>query len=92
MGKLIYLTITRPDISFAVNQVSQFMSNPKQRHMEMVNRILRYLKGTPGQGVLMRKNGHHKILAYTDADWAGSVEDRKSTTDFCTFFGGNLVT
>lgn len=92
VGKLIYLTITRPDICFAVNQVSQYMQKPLNKHMTMVNRILCYLKGTPGQGLHMIKNGHHEVLAYSDSDWAGDVESRKSTTGYCTFVGGNLVT
>ena len=67
------------------------MQQPMNNHMDMVNRILCYLKGTLGQGLHMQKNGHHEILAYSDADWAGNVEDRKSTTGYCTFVGGNLV-
>ena len=92
VGKLIYLTITRPDISFAVNQVSQHMQTPKTNHMQMVERILKYLKGSPGSGIWMKKNETSDIVGYCDADWAGSIEDRKSTTSYCTFVGGNLVT
>jgi Reverse transcriptase (RNA-dependent DNA polymerase) len=91
VGKLIYLTVTRPDITFAVNVVSQFMHAPRTTHMDAVVRILRYLKGSPGRGVRMQKNKHVNIMAYSDADWAGS-NDRKSTTGYCTFIGGNLVT
>ncbi|KAL5725033.1 Beta-galactosidase 8 [Ranunculus cassubicifolius] len=92
VGKLIYLTITRPDISFAVGVVSQFMHSPRGPHMDAVIRILRYLKHAPGRGVLYRVNGHLNVEGYTDADWAGSHSDRRSTTGYCTFFGGNLVT
>jgi hypothetical protein len=60
--------------------------------MEAVMRILRYLKGSPGRGIMFEKHGHLKIAGYTDADWAGSVCDRKSTTGYFTFVGGNLVT
>ncbi|KAA0035929.1 Cysteine-rich RLK (RECEPTOR-like protein kinase) 8 [Cucumis melo var. makuwa] len=91
-GKLIYLSHTRPDISFAVSVVSQFMQAPYEKHMEPVNRILRYLKNTPGKGLMFRKTNRKTIEAYTDSDWAGSVIDRKSTSGYCTFVWGNLVT
>ncbi|KAL0556045.1 hypothetical protein IC582_004550 [Cucumis melo] len=80
VGKLIYLSHTRPDISFAVSVVSQFMQAPYEKHMEAVNRILRYLKNTPGKGLMFRKTNRKTIEAYTDSDWAGSVIDRKSTS------------
>uniref|UniRef100_A0A2N9GF06 Integrase catalytic domain-containing protein n=1 Tax=Fagus sylvatica TaxID=28930 RepID=A0A2N9GF06_FAGSY len=92
VGKLIYLTITRPDISYAVSIVSQFMTNPRVPHMNAVIRILKYLKNAPGRGLFYRSSGHLRIEGYTDADWAGSPLDRKSTTGYCTFIGGNLVT
>ncbi|KAL0846891.1 hypothetical protein Bca101_020137 [Brassica carinata] len=92
VGKLIYLTITRPDICFAVNQVSQYMQAPKVHHWKMVDRILRYLSGTPRQGVWMGCNGSTEVVGYCDADWAGDRVDRRSTTGYCTFIGGNLVT
>ncbi|KAA0057708.1 reverse transcriptase [Cucumis melo var. makuwa] len=85
VGKLIYLSHTRPDISFAVNTVSQFMQAPYEEHMEAVKRILRYLKTTPGKGLIFRKTDKKTIEAYTDSDWAGSVVDRKSTSGYCTF-------
>jgi transposase InsO family protein len=91
VGKLIYLTITRPDISYAVSIVSQFMTNPRVPHMNAVIRILKYLKNAPGRGLFYRSSGHLRIEGYTDADWAGSPSDRKSTTGYCTFIGGNLV-
>jgi hypothetical protein len=92
VGKLIYLTITRPNISYAVSIVSQFMTNPRVPHMNAVIRILKYLKNAPGRGLFYRSSGHLRIEGYTDADWAGSPSDRKSTTGYCTFIGGNLVT
>ena len=92
VGKLIYLTITRPDVCFAVNQVSQHMQAPKMHHWNMVERILRYLREAPGQGVWMGCNKSTEIVGYCDADWAGDRVDRRSTTGYCTFIGGNLVT
>lgn len=92
VGKLIYLSHTRPDISFAVSMVSQFMHNPNEEHMGAVQRILRYLKMTPGQGIWFRKNECRDVSIYTDADWAGSILDRRSTSGYCSFVWGNLVT
>jgi Reverse transcriptase (RNA-dependent DNA polymerase) len=92
VGKLIYLSHTRSDIAYAVSFVSQFMHNPCEEHFEAVIRIIKYLKGVPGKGIMFRKNGHLEIAGYTDADWAGSISDRKSTSGYFTFVGGNLVT
>ncbi|KAL0641872.1 hypothetical protein Bca4012_102526 [Brassica carinata] len=92
VGKLIYLTITRPDICFAVNQVSQHMQLPKEHHWRMVERLLMYINGSPDQGVWMGCNGSTEVVGYCDADWAGDRADRRSTTGYCTFIGGNLVT
>jgi Reverse transcriptase (RNA-dependent DNA polymerase) len=92
VGKLIHLTITRPDIAYAVSCVSQFMQKPMKGHLELINQILEDLKSAPGRGILMRNHGHANIVGYTDADWAGSSLDRKSTTGFCVFVGGNAVT
>ena len=84
VGKLIYLSHTRPDIAFAVNIVSQFMHSPYEVHLEAVYRILRYLKSTPGKGLFFKKSEEKTIETYTDADWAGSVTDRRSTSGYCT--------
>ncbi|XP_021824380.1 uncharacterized protein LOC110765551, partial [Prunus avium] len=80
MGKLINLAHTRPDIAYAVGVVSQFMHSPSEDHMGVVTRILRYLKGTPGKGLMFSKYGHTDMEGYTDADWAGSATDRRSTS------------
>lgn len=92
VGKLIYLTITRPDISYAVSYISQFMQKPIKGHMGLVNHLLRYLKANPGRGILMNKNGHTNLIGYVHADWAGNPLDRKSTSGFCMFVGENPVT
>ncbi|KAL4010603.1 hypothetical protein IC575_030105 [Cucumis melo] len=92
VGTLTYLSHTRPDIFIAVSVVSQFMQAPYEKHMEAVNRILRYLKNIPGKGLMFRKTNRKIIKAYTDSDWARSVIDRKSTFGYCTFVWGNLVT
>ena len=90
--KLIYLSHTRPDLTYAVSVVSQFMHNPSKAHMEVVVRILRYLKSAPGRGLVFSKHRHLDVLGYTDADWAGCITDRRSTSGYFTFLGGNLVT
>ena len=92
VGRLIYLSHTRPDIAFAVSMVSQFMHSPGPEYFDAAYRILKYLKGTPGKGLLFEKHGHLQVEVYNDTDWAGSVIDRRSTSGYCTFIGGNLVT
>ncbi|RVW11935.1 Retrovirus-related Pol polyprotein from transposon RE1 [Vitis vinifera] len=91
VGKLNYLTITRPDISFPVSVVSQFLQSPCDSHWDAVIRILRYIKSTPSQGVLYENRGYTQVVGYTDADWAGSPTDRCSTFGYCVFIGGNLI-
>lgn len=92
VGRLIYLSHTRPDIAYAVSVVSRFMHNPGKQHMEAVVRILRYLKSAPGKGLLFSKHGHVDVLGYTDSDWGGKGDRRRSTSGYFTFVGGNLVT
>ncbi|CAL8134140.1 unnamed protein product [Prunus armeniaca] len=92
VGRLIYLSHTRPDIAYAVSVVSQFMHSPSEDHMNAVLRILRYLKSAPGKGLMFSKHGHLNIDGYSDADWAGDVTDRKFTSGYFTFVGGNVVT
>ena len=92
VGRLVYMSHTHPDIAFAISMVSQFMHACGQQHFDIVYRILRYLKGSPGRGLLFKGCGHLQVEAFTDADWARSVVDRRSTSGYCTFVGGNLVT
>ncbi|KAL0342967.1 UNVERIFIED_CONTAM: Retrovirus-related Pol polyprotein from transposon RE1 [Sesamum angustifolium] len=82
----------RPDISFAVGLVSQFMDKPRSVHWEAALRILKYIKASPSKGLLFKRHGHVKIETYSDADYAGAKDDRKSTSGYCTYVGGNLVT
>ncbi|XP_021815809.1 uncharacterized protein LOC110758292 [Prunus avium] len=92
VGALQYLTMTRPDISYAVQHVSQFMGSPSDVHFEAVKRILRYLKGTLGVGLPVRRSPDCSFLvAYSDADWAGCPDTRRSTTGYCVFLGPNLI-
>jgi hypothetical protein len=85
--KLIYLIITRPNISHAVNLVSQFMHAVITNHMLIVKRILQYLKGSIEHGLLMKNNDHTQVLGYINVDWAGNTLDRKLTTDIVYLLG-----
>ncbi|KAJ8747842.1 hypothetical protein K2173_010051 [Erythroxylum novogranatense] len=87
VGKLIYLSHTRPDVAYAVGVLSQFMHRPQVDHMEAALRVVRYLKGSPGRGVLFQNHGHLDVEAYTDADWAGNPVDRRSTSGYFTLVG-----
>ena len=80
MRKLIYLSYTQPYIAFVVSLVSQFMHSPYEKHLEVVYRILLYLKSTPCKGLLFQNTPPQIIEVYTDADWAGSVADKWSTS------------
>ena len=92
VGELIYLSHTRHDIAFAVSVVSQYMLSPCQKHFDVVYRILRYLKKNSGKGLFFGKNEDRRVEVFTDADWAGSIIDRKSISGYCTRPWGNLVT
>ena len=91
VGRLNYLTITRPDISFPVSVVSQFLQSPCDSHWDAVIRILRYIKGTSGHGVSYENKGHTQIVGYCDADWESSPIDKRSTSGYCVFIRGNLI-
>ncbi|GKC37316.1 uncharacterized mitochondrial protein-like protein, partial [Tanacetum coccineum] len=91
VGALQYLTITRPDLSYAVNQASQFLHAPTDAHFQSVKRILRYVKGTITYGLIFRRPHSNFILGYSDADWARCIETRRSTYGYSIFLGGNLV-
>jgi len=91
VGALQYLTLTRPNLSFSVNYVSQFMHAPTMTHLKMVRRILRYVKGTIEMGLHFSSHTTLDLFAFSDADWAGCTTTRRSTTSYYTFLGGNLI-
>jgi hypothetical protein len=91
VGTLQYATITRPDISFAVNKVSQFMHMSTTNHWTVVKRILRYLKGTFTHGLLFKPVTSLELHAYSDADWTGSIDDCRSTLGYSIFLVPNLI-
>ena len=91
VGALQYLSLTRPDISFCVNRVCQFLSAPTTAHWAAVKRILRYVHATSDMGLCITRSGSTLLSAFSDADWAGNPDDRRSTGGYAIFFGGNLV-
>lgn len=82
---------TRPDVAFAVNKLSQFLSAPTDVHLQGVKRIFRYLKGTHYLGLHLQPCPNFQLVTYTDADWATNPDDRKSSAGFCIFLGDSLV-
>ncbi|XP_075080686.1 secreted RxLR effector protein 161-like [Nicotiana tabacum] len=91
MGRLLYLTITRPDISFAVQTLSQFMQRPKESYMEAALKIVRYIKEAPGIGLLMEAGPIVQLVAYYDLDWASCLNTRKSVTGYVVKLGNSLI-
>lgn len=91
LGKLIYLTITRPDLSFPVHNLAQFMQAPTNVHMQAAKRILRYLLGTSDQGILLASSSAAQLTAYCDSDWARCPTTRKSTTGYCVLLGTSPI-
>ncbi|KAG8496501.1 hypothetical protein CXB51_008983 [Gossypium anomalum] len=90
VGMLQYFCITRPDLSFCVNKLSQYMNSPSDNHWRAVKRVLRYLIGTLEYG-LHYSQGQFKLVGYSDTDWASSVEDRRSTTGYVLYLGENPI-
>ena len=84
IGKLIYLNHTRPDIAFTVNLLSDFM--------QATHKLLAYLKGTMGHGLLFQLGGKSIVEVYTDSNYGGSIMDSRSTIGYCMYLGGNLIT
>uniref|UniRef100_A0A803NMC5 Reverse transcriptase Ty1/copia-type domain-containing protein n=1 Tax=Cannabis sativa TaxID=3483 RepID=A0A803NMC5_CANSA len=91
VGALQYLTITKLEISYSVNKVCQFMSNPLHTHWNAAKRILRYLSGTISHGLTLQRSAELDVTAFGDADWASDPDDKRSTFGFSIFFGSNLV-
>jgi hypothetical protein len=90
-GALQYLTFTRPDIAYAVQQICLHMHDPRESHLTDMKRILRYLQGTPDYGLLLHRSSSSDLVVYTDADWVSCPDTRRSTSGYAVFLGDNLV-
>ena len=86
-----YLVLTRPEIAFAVNKLSQHVSSPTMQHLIAYKRVLRYLKSTQDYGLKFAQNGEMKITGFTYADWACDLDDRKFVGPYCIYLGDNLI-
>jgi hypothetical protein len=91
VGRLNYLTISRPAITYSVNKLSQFVSKPRLPHLQALHHLLRYIKATAGQGIFFPAVPNLKVSAYVDADWGSCSDSRKSTTGFCVYLGHALI-
>ncbi|XP_074306524.1 uncharacterized protein LOC141641774 [Silene latifolia] len=91
IGRLVYLAVTRPDLSYAVHILSRFLSNPRREHMAAAHRVVRYLKGSPGQGILLRADRPLSISGWCDSDWGGCPTSRRSITGWFVTLGDSPI-
>ncbi|KAK6150594.1 hypothetical protein DH2020_015526 [Rehmannia glutinosa] len=91
IGRLMYLNMSRRDVTYCIQQLSQFINNPYSSHWDAAIHVLRYLKGCPSKGLFYSAAESFKFEAFCDADWATCLDTRKSLTGYCIFFGGSLV-
>ncbi|XP_071713967.1 uncharacterized mitochondrial protein AtMg00810-like [Rutidosis leptorrhynchoides] len=90
-GALQYLTFTRPDIFYVVQQVCLHMHDPRECHMDALKRIIRYIQGTFSFGLQLTRSSIQSPVSYTDADWGGCPNTRRSTSGYCVFLGDNMI-
>ncbi|KAI3513013.1 hypothetical protein L1887_20337 [Cichorium endivia] len=91
VGSLIYLTLTRSDIAFVVGVLSRYMQNPRKPHLDATRRVLRYVKTTLNYGVMFKREKECRLSGYCDADYAGDVNTRRSTTGYIFMLGSSVV-
>lgn len=91
IGSLMYITTTRPDLMFVVCLLSRYMSDPREEHMQAAKRVMRYIKGTLGFGVFYKRRMSGELTVYTDSDYAGDVDSRRSTSGYAFLLSGGAV-
>ncbi|KAL0454835.1 UNVERIFIED_CONTAM: Retrovirus-related Pol polyprotein from transposon RE1 [Sesamum latifolium] len=91
IGRLLYLGFSRPDISFPVQQLSQFIQHPREPHWDAAIHLVRYLKGTSSLGLFFGADSPLTLSAFSDSNWASCLDTRRSVTGYCIFLGGSLV-
>ena len=91
ISSLLYLTASRPNISYSVGVCARYQANPKESHMTTLKRIIKYVKTTVDFSVLYSKDTNDILVGYSDVDWVGNADDRKSTLRSCFYVGNNLV-
>ncbi|XP_019190136.1 PREDICTED: uncharacterized protein LOC109184576 [Ipomoea nil] len=91
VGRLIYLAVTRPDLAYSVHVLSQSMQEPHDKHWEAALRVVRYLKGTPDQGILLRADTDLTLQGWCDSDWAACPITRRSLTGWLIFLGHSPI-
>ena len=88
---MLFRSLTRPDIAFPINKVCQYLHAPTTIYWSAVKKNLRYIRGTVSLGLTFTKSSSTLVSAFSDADWAGCVDDRKSIAGFAVYFGPNLI-
>lgn len=91
VGSLLYLTITRSDITFTVNYLSQFLSSPTDIHLDTAYKVSRYIKKNPGQGLFYAADLELCLNAFANADWSSCPDSQSSITGFCVYLGKSLI-
>ncbi|XP_030747070.1 uncharacterized protein LOC115875679 [Sitophilus oryzae] len=93
VGSLLFVAqgVSRPDIEYSVNRASQFLTNYREEHRQAVKRIIRYLEGTINFGIVYGHSGSDELIGYTDADYTGCIQTRRSTSGFTFLFAGGPV-
>ncbi|XP_019451903.1 PREDICTED: uncharacterized protein LOC109353978 [Lupinus angustifolius] len=91
VGRLIYLTHTRPDIAYSVGHLSQFLAAPPDMHYQAALRVVRYLKNELGKGLFFSSQNDTKVKGFSDSHWGSCIDTRRSVTGFCFFIGKSLV-